>query len=135
MIRTQGDKSWIKIIDWGLGTWLNPKGLESTIGTPEYIAPEVISGKYDEKCDIWGFGVILHTMLSGIMPFMGDTSRETMELVKRKRISFADDEWKNISMEGKELVSKLLERNPARRLSAESALNHPWFKKFLVPKV
>ena len=74
LIKTEGEKSWIKLIDFGLGiSNKNKQKLKDKLGTPEYIAPEVISGKYDEKCDIWGFGVILHTMLGGDMPFLGDT--------------------------------------------------------------
>lgn len=88
MIKTEGDKSWIKLIDFGLGIANTDKIQRDKIGTPEYIAPEVIMGKYDEKCDMWGFGVILYTMLGGTMPFLGDTQEEVLAAVKSKKIVF-----------------------------------------------
>lgn len=91
----------------------------------------MLDGKYDEKCDLWGFGVILHTMLGGEMPFLGDSQQEVFEAVKKKKIVFESEYWGNVSEEGKNLVSRLLERNPKKRLNAEEALRHPWFKKLL----
>lgn len=131
MIKSEGDKSWIKIIDFGLGIVNGTEKLKEKIGTPEYIAPEVLQGKYDEKCDIWGFGVILHTMLSGEMPFLGETQDEVLQNVMNKKIVFESKEWSNVSEEAKDFTKRLLERNPKKRLNAEEALNHPWFKKVL----
>ena len=108
MIKSEGDKSWIKIIDFGLGIQNGDKKLQDKIGTPEYIAPQVLVGKYDEKCDIWGFGVILYTMLGGTMPFLADTQAQIFNQVRNKKILYDSKEWQNVSNEAKNLTSRLL---------------------------
>lgn len=66
------DKFDIKVIDFGLSrTFDANKVMCSKLGTPFYIAPEVLKQKYNEKCDIWSCGVILYILLSGTPPFNG----------------------------------------------------------------
>ncbi len=69
------EEQWIvKVIDFGLSrTYSSDKKMCQRLGTPYYIAPEVLKKKYDEKCDIWSIGVILHVLLSGSPPFLGRT--------------------------------------------------------------
>jgi calcium-dependent protein kinase len=62
--------------------------MQLTLGTAYYIAPEVINGNYDEKCDIWSIGVILYILLSGMPPFPGSTDEDIMEKVKKGKYSF-----------------------------------------------
>lgn len=78
--------------------------------------------KYDEKCDIWSCGVILYILLSGTPPFNGDDDNLIMEAVKRGFYSFDTEEWRPISVEAKRLISKMLERDPKKRISAEQAI-------------
>ena len=118
----------IKVIDFGTGEVLqNGKKCVAKIGTPYYIAPEIISDKpYDSKCDLWSCGVILYFLLTGTQPFAGQSDTEVFNNIKNKPITFSKREWKNISENAKDLILKLLERNPLKRYSARKALDHPW---------
>ena len=96
------------------------------LGTPVYTAPEVIIGKYNEKCDIWSIGVILYVMLSGVFPFVGRGDESIIVKVKKAPVSFNGKPWENISKEGIAFVRALMERDPGSWLSAQKALHHPW---------
>ena len=67
----EGGDGWeIKVIDFGLSRiFFKDKKMQQRLGTPYYIAPEILKKKYDEKCDVWSIGVILHILLSGCPPF------------------------------------------------------------------
>lgn len=118
----------LKVIDFGMSSFFNNKDLlYDRVGTSYYISPEVLEGFYDEKCDIWSSGVILYVLLSGVPPFNGETDEEIFEEVKKKKYSFPDEQWKNISSEAKDLIKKML-CPPDKRLTAEQVLNHPWVK-------
>ncbi|EGR33331.1 protein kinase domain protein [Ichthyophthirius multifiliis] len=104
--------------------------MNQRLGTPYYIAPEVLQSQYDNKCDIWSCGVILYIMLSGILPFNGTTNDEIVENVKQGKLSFENEEWNYISQQAKNFIRKMLELDPTQRLSASQALQDPWIKKF-----
>jgi len=73
------------------------KKLDEKLGTPYYIAPEVLNKNYGAKCDIWSCGVITYITLSGIPPFNGASDQEIMKKVKSGKFSFADPVWATIS--------------------------------------
>jgi len=95
-------------------------------GTPYYISPEILEGKYDESCDIWSAGVILYILLSGIPPFFGNNDPEILESVKKGDYTFNIPEFEGVSDCAKDLISKMI-CPPDRRLKVNEVLKHPWF--------
>eukprot|EP01103_Thecamoeba_quadrilineata_P010528 TRINITY_DN229_c0_g3_i1.p1 TRINITY_DN229_c0_g3~~TRINITY_DN229_c0_g3_i1.p1 ORF type:complete len:784 (+),score=170.24 TRINITY_DN229_c0_g3_i1:73-2424(+) len=120
----------VKIADFGLSKILdgdNKQVLQTCCGTPSYAAPELLLCEgYAEPVDTWAVGVILYTLLSGCLPFFGETHTELFERILAGAFSFPDPEWTNISESAKSLVSSLLTANPNKRLTADQALKHPW---------
>ena len=82
------------------------------LSQPYYVAPQVLEGRYDFRCDAWSLGVILYILLCGFPPFYGDTDAEVLAQVKAGAYSFAGPEWRRVSDEGKDLIRKLLKINP-----------------------
>jgi calcium-dependent protein kinase len=120
----------IKVIDFGTSDKLKKnKMLEKQIGTPFYIAPEVLNNKYNEKCDLWSCGVIMYILLCGVPPFYGDDENEIYAMVKEGKYTMEGQEWEEISEDAKDLIKNLLKKDINRRYSAEQALNHVWFRK------
>jgi len=123
----------IKIIDFGLSRKYNlNQKMHTILGTPYYVAPEVLIGEYDEKCDIWSIGATTYTMLSGDPPFTGRSNNDIFNSIINKEISFEKERWKKISKEGKLFIIDLMQKNPEKRPNAEKALEHIWFKNFEV---
>jgi len=100
------------------------------VGSPYYIAPEVLIEQYNEKCDIWSCGVIFYILLSGSPPFDGENDKEIIKQVKKGKFDFPKDEWILISSEAKDLIKLMLTYNPKERPSAQQCLNHKFFKRY-----
>ena len=117
----------IKIIDFGTSLVYDPnRNLDEKLGTPYYIAPEVLNKNYNEKCDIWSCGVITYILLSGMPPFNGQSDQDIMKKVREGAFSFDDRIWQTISENAKNFIRMLLTYNVEERPSAEMALTHPW---------
>ena len=118
----------VKLIDFGTAK-IFEKGQQENkyVGSSYYMAPEIIKRQYNEKCDLWSIGVILYILLTGRPPFDGNDDEEILENVKKG----VYDKWAypfpSLSSHAKDLISKLLQYDPEKRLSAEEALEHPWF--------
>lgn len=91
------------------------------------MAPEVLAGSYDEKCDIWSIGVMLYILLCGYPPFFATNEREILKKVKKGVYEFDPNDWSKISSSAKDLVKKMLHYEPKLRVSAKDAYNHAWF--------
>lgn len=98
-------------------------------GTPYYIAPEVLKGSYTTQCDTWSMGVIMYIMLSGKPPFGGKNNNEILNNVLHGSYDFSHPNWTNISVDAKDLITKLLDRQADMRYTAEEAFNHPWIQR------
>ena len=102
--------------------------LKEVVGTPYYIAPEVLTSVYTEKCDIWSIGVIMFMMLTGYPPYDGPNEIEVMRNIKRNRSNMHLLKLANITEEGKDMISWLINIDPNERMTADQALNHKWIK-------
>jgi len=123
----------IKLIDFGLARRLHCNGitnLHSKAGTPCYMAPEVLKGTYDEKCDMWALGVLLYVLVSGYLPFQGSNKQFIYKRIMNASFHFRHKEFEMVSEEGKNLIRRLLVVDPNQRPTAEEALKDPWFVKF-----
>ena len=119
----------IKIIDFGTAILFNKKD-KKLAGSIYYLSPEIISKNrnYTEKCDIWSCGIIMYILLSGRPPFNGDSDEDILKKIMRNNIDLEKYPWSVISLEAKDLLKKLLEFDPKKRITAEEALNHEWFE-------
>jgi calcium-dependent protein kinase len=102
--------------------------LSDMAGTPYYVSPQVLQGRYDKACDLWSCGVIMYILLCGFPPFHGETDTEVLAKVRQGNFTLNSVEWKNISKNAKDLVGKLLEMNPKKRYTADQGLNHAWMQ-------
>jgi calcium-dependent protein kinase len=120
----------VKLIDFDTATYCSvERQLRGSIGTAYYMAPEVLTKNYNEKCDMWSCGVLLYIMLSGTPPFPGYSDKEILRNVSKAQYTFEGPGWANISPEAISLISGLLIQNPADRLSANEAYHHPWITR------
>ncbi|GIX60762.1 calcium-dependent protein kinase [Babesia caballi] len=121
------DNSPIKVIDWGFATkCCKTHKFTSLVGTPYYVAPEVLIGNYDKSCDIWSAGVIMFIMLVGYPPFHGNDNATILKNVKRGAINFVPHHWKRISKSAIDLITRCLSYDPRYRITAKAAFNHEW---------
>jgi len=122
----------IKLIDFGLSRkYDKEQKMHSILGTPYYVAPEVLKGEYDEKCDIWSIGAMTYLMLCGEPPFNGNSNNEIFKKIVKESIKFNSYMWKSISKNAKDFVKVCLNKNSIKRPSASEALEHPWFKNVI----
>lgn len=103
-------------------------GLSDRVGSFYFVAPEVLRGGHDARCDLWSMGVIVYVLLSGCPPFAGRTDREILSRVARAPLQFPARLWRGASHEARLFVARLLERDVEKRLTAEQALREPWLR-------
>ncbi|KAJ7970026.1 Calcium-dependent kinase [Quillaja saponaria] len=127
LLATTACSSPIKLADFGLATYINPgQSLHGLVGSPFYIAPEVLAGAYNQAADVWSAGVILYILLSGMPPFWGKTKSRIFDAVKAADLRFPSEPWGCISESAKNLIRKMLSINPSQRLTAQQVLGHSW---------
>ncbi|KAJ8900895.1 hypothetical protein NDN08_000194 [Rhodosorus marinus] len=123
-------KKWplnIKIGDFGLAGYTDDERESTPIGTLFYMAPEVLKREdYGTEVDMWSLGVILYVILSGRIPFYGDTEAECIDRIVHGVYSFPEEFWGNVSSDAVSLIRSLLQVDPKKRLTAKATLNHRW---------
>lgn len=131
LFESDGPNSILKIADFGVSRILtNPKEMLSTVvGSTSYQAPEVIIGdRYSPNCDIYALGIIFYILLCGFPPFDDENHAEFNKNIMSGVIPFPSPEWDSISEEAKDLIRKMVHKNPQVRLSASQVLEHPLMK-------
>ena len=115
----------LKIADFGWSTVAKDKR-QTFCGTLDYLAPEMLThGVYDFRVDVWALGILMYECLVGSPPFEAQGHHETY-----KKISKVDIKWpSHISSDAKDLISKLLVKDPSQRMALDQVANHPWIKK------
>ncbi|XP_061338960.1 serine/threonine-protein kinase PEPKR2-like, partial [Gastrolobium bilobum] len=93
--------------------------LTGLAGSPAYVAPEVLLGRYSEKADIWNAGVLLHALLVGVLPFKGDSQEAVFEAIKNSKLDFQTGMWESISKPARDLVGRMLTRDISARITAD----------------
>ena len=120
----------IKVCDFGTSKIFEKGAVErKLVGSSYYIAPEVLRKNYNEKCDIWSCGVIMYILLSARPPFGGQDDNDIMERVATGVYDLESPPFDQLSQSALDLIKKLLNMDVKQRISAEQALNHPWFKE------
>ncbi|KAI0664267.1 kinase-like domain-containing protein [Cubamyces menziesii] len=103
----------------------------SLVGTPGYVAPEVYSGKYSYEVDVWGAGVVLYCMLVGKLPFGLDPKQQRLEelIARTDSVPVDFDLYGVVDMEARDLLTKMLDKDPKKRISIRKAKKHRWFRE------
>ena len=132
LFETLDSESEIKLIDFGLSRKVfNDEKMHTILGTPYYVAPEVLQGEYDEKCDIWSIGALTYIMLCGDPPFKGNSNHDIFNKILREDVKFSSKKWEEISDDAKNFVKNCLIKIPDKRPNAIQCLNNLWFKDIL----
>ncbi|DBA04301.1 TPA: hypothetical protein N0F65_002063 [Lagenidium giganteum] len=123
----------LKIADFGMAAFIHRDGtLRGRCGTPGFVAPEILTAGKGESypcgVDMFSAGVVAYTMLCGYEPFFGVTDEELIQMNKAVEFEFEEPEWSSISIEAKDLILMLMEKDTTKRLSPADALQHPFLR-------
>ncbi|KAJ0974531.1 hypothetical protein J5N97_016496 [Dioscorea zingiberensis] len=127
LLANRDDDLSLKAIDFGLSVFFKPgQVFTDVVGSPYYVAPEVLCKHYGPEADVWTAGVILYILLSGVPPFWAETQQGIFDAVLKGVIDFDSDPWPVISNSAKDLIRKMICSLPSDRLTAHEVLCHPW---------
>lgn len=96
------------------------------VGTPFYMAPEVLERNYGPAADVWSVGVVVFLMIAGCLPFNGNTDRQIIKAVLDSDPDFSSIAWHGVSSQAKHFVQQILVKDSSKRASIQQLLNHPW---------
>lgn len=119
----------LKIADFGWSIHCPTKKRDTFCGTLDYLPPEIVNGtNYDFNVDLWCLGVLIYEFCVGIPPFQSKNTNETYKLINKLQVNYPNF----LSNEVVDLMSKLLQKDPYKRLSLKDVKNHPWIKKYII---
>lgn len=132
MMKTDGNKTTVKIIDFGLATIHKPGDppLTAFAGSAFTVAPEVIQRQYGKEVDLWSVGVITYFLLTHQMPFNAHSNDEMFKKIQSGVFYYPKWARDGISENAKDFIERLLVVNPTERMTARQALSHSWIRKF-----
>lgn len=126
-----GLKGEIKIADFGWSVHAPSSRRKTLCGTPDYLSPEMIKGKeHDHNVDIWALGILLYEFIVGGPPFEADDIKETYRRIVHSQPNYPD----YVSSSARDLISKMLRKNPAKRITLSEAKTHPWIRAHCTAK-
>lgn len=130
LVRNKDDPLDIMLTDFGLSKYKGPKEVMlKKVGTLAYIAPEVILEKgYSHKVDLWSLGCMMHLLLRGYLPFDAGSMEGIRDRILFAHLTFNHEDWEEISEPAKDLLERLLKKDPDERIDLECAKNHKWFE-------
>mmetsp|Transcript_69634 Transcript_69634/g.166159 ORF Transcript_69634/g.166159 Transcript_69634/m.166159 type:complete len:396 (+) Transcript_69634:147-1334(+) len=139
LVQHRGEHTTLKLADFGLAcSFKKGRPLKDILGTPCYVAPEVLNARYDERCDVWSVGVVSFVLCTGHHPFAygkGDKAKVVLERIRFNHMDPAEAHWDDSRKEAKELVFEMLTRDPEQRPSAKKLLAKSlWLQQFDVPE-
>uniref|UniRef100_A0A7S2QUB8 Calcium-dependent protein kinase n=1 Tax=Chlamydomonas chlamydogama TaxID=225041 RepID=A0A7S2QUB8_9CHLO len=130
LLTSKGSDAVLKATDFGLSRFFKEgQLLDEIVGSPFYVAPEVLRRQYGQEADIWSCGVILYILLCGWPPFHGESTQQIFKHIMSHPLDLKSDPWPRISDAAKDLVRRMLCRDPKKRFTAEQVLKHPWMKE------
>lgn len=130
LLTSKGPEGELKLTDFGLGVFFKPgERFRDLVGSPYYVAPEVLRKNYSHEADMWSLGVILYILLSGLPPFWGDTEDQIFKMVLKGNLDFKTEPWPKLSEAAKDCVRRLLDQDVPKRATAAQILKHDWLVK------
>ncbi|KAG4966637.1 hypothetical protein JHK85_041612 [Glycine max] len=130
LLANKDPKAPLKATDFGLSVFIE-EGIvyREIVGSAYYVAPEVLKRNYGKEIDVWSAGIILYILLSGVPPFWGENERSIFEAILGGKLDLESAPWPSISAAAKDLIRKMLNNDPKKRITAAEALEHPWMKE------
>ncbi|CAI7868892.1 unnamed protein product [Closterium sp. NIES-54] len=122
----------VRVGDFGVSAFVKPgENLHSVTGSPYYVAPEVLGNSYGPEADVWSLGIVTYMLLCGYPPFFADEPDGIFEKIMRGGdADMSHGPWRLISGQAKNLVTRLLARDPAKRIRPSEILEHPWVLRY-----
>ncbi|KAL0919133.1 hypothetical protein M5K25_011208 [Dendrobium thyrsiflorum] len=119
----QSEDSPLKVIDFGLSVFFEPgERFSEIVGSPFYMAPELLKRNYGPEVDVWSAGIILYILLCGVPPFWADSDEGIAQAIIRAAVDFKREPWSKVSQSAKDLVKRMLDPDPDTRLTAQQVL-------------
>ncbi|KAF6168112.1 hypothetical protein GIB67_011497 [Kingdonia uniflora] len=130
LLSSKEERAILKATDFGLSVFIEEGKLyHDIVGSAYYVAPEVLRRSYGKEIDIWSAGVILYILLSGVPPFWAETENGIFDAIIEGEIDFESPPWPSISNSAKDLVRKMLTKDPKKRITSAEVLAHPWIRE------